>query len=356
MNRGSKLNFDEGIKFILFTTICIVIFMMVMPSLLIKSRDINVDDISKSDIQETATKSVTSISEIKDITLSGEETVSVYITSQNKVVEVPLEEYICGVISNEMPATFELEALKAQAVAARTYLASKKIKGCSKANGADICDSTHCQVYTSKAVRLELWDENVRDENWKKISDAVEATKGEVLSYQNELVLYPQFFSTSSGKTENSVDLYWADIPYLKSVESTGEEIAPKFESEVPIDISEFISKFEEKYQNFSLNEDNIESSINVLSRSEAGGVKEIQVSGEKIRGQDFRFLYGLNSSNFTYEVDEDNIIFKCKGYGHGVGMSQWGANVMAKEGKSYKEILKHYYTGVEITNLKFKE
>lgn len=356
MNRGSKLNFDEGIKFILFTTVFIVAFMIVMPSLLIKSRDINVDDISKSDIQETATKSVTSIPEIKDITLRGEETVSVYITSQNKVVEVPLEEYICGVISNEMPATFELEALKAQAVAARTYLASKKIKGCSKANGADICDSTHCQVYTSKAVRLELWDEDVRDDNWKKISDAVESTKGEVLSYQNELVLYPQFFSTSSGKTENSVDLYWADIPYLKSVESEGEEIAPKFESEVPIAISEFISKFEEKYQNFSLNEDNIENSINILSRSESGGIKEIQVSDKKIRGQDFRFLYGLSSSNFTYEVDEDNIIFKCKGYGHGVGMSQWGANVMAKEGKTYKEILKHYYTGVEITNLKFTE
>ena len=120
--------------------------------------------------------------------------------------------------------------------------------------------------------------------------------------------------------------------------------------------ISEFINKFEEKYPNSSLNEDNIESSINITSKSEAGGVKEIQVAGETIRGQDFRFLYGLNSSNFTYEINDGNIIFKCKGYGHGVGMSQWGANVMGKEGKSYEEILKHYYTGVEITNLKFGE
>ncbi len=357
MNKRYKLDLDEGIKFILFTTICIVLFMIIMPSILIKSKGIKVDELSEVDIETEQTEPTTSMVEIKDVTLSGNETVSVYITSQNKIVDVPLEEYICGVISNEMPASFEMEALKAQAVAARTYLASKKIKNCVKANGADICDSTHCQVYTSKAVRLELWDESIREEYWKKISEAVELTKGQVLSYQNELVLYPQFFSTSSGKTENSVDLYWADIPYLKSVESPGEEeIAPKFESEVSMSINEFISKFEEKYPNSSLNEDNIESSINITSKSEAGGIKEIQVAGETIRGQDFRFLYGLNSSNFTYEINGGNIIFKCKGYGHGVGMSQWGANVMAKEGKNYEEILKHYYTGVEITNLKFTE
>lgn len=356
MNKRYKLNLDEGIKFILFTTIFIILFMIITPSMLIKSRGINMDELSEVNIETEKTEPTTSMVEIKDVILNDNETVSVYITSQNKIVDVPLEEYICGVISNEMPASFEIEALKAQAVAARTYLASKKIKNCTKANGADICDSTHCQVYTSKAVRLELWDESVRDENWEKINEAVESTKGQVLSYQNELVLYPQFFSTSSGKTENSVDLYWADIPYLKSVESTGEEIAPKFESEVSITIDEFISKFEEKYPNSLLNENNIESSINVISRSEAGGIKEIQVSGETIRGQDFRFLYGLNSSNFTYEINDGNIIFKCKGYGHGVGMSQWGANVMAKEGKTYKEILKHYYTGIEITNLRFGE
>ena len=356
MNRRYKLNLNEGIKFLLFTTICIVVFMIIMPSILIKSEGINLDELSEvtKEIEAEITQPTTI--EVKDIILNDSEMVSVYITSQNKIVDVPLEEYICGVISNEMPATFELEALKAQAVAARTYLASKKIKNCVKANGADICDSVHCQVYTSKEVRLELWQESDREKNWNKILEAVESTKGQVMSYQNELVLYPQFFSTSSGMTENSVDLYWADIPYLKSVESTGEEIAPKFESEVSMTINEFINKFEESYPQSSLNASNIESSINVISRSEAGGVKEIQVAGETIRGQDFRFLYGLNSSNFTYEINDGNIIFKCKGYGHGVGMSQWGANVMAKEGKTYNEIIKHYYTGVEITNLRFSE
>lgn len=353
MNKRYNLDLDEGIKIILVTTICILLFMIITPSMLIKSKRIEGSELSGADMQTEPTVSTV---EIRDIILSGDETVSVYITSQNKIVNVPLEEYISGVISNEMPASFEMEALKAQAIAARTYLASRKIKKCVKANGADICDSTHCQVYTSKAVRLELWDESVRDENWNKISEAVELTKGQVLSYQNELVLYPQFFSTSSGKTENSVDLYWADLPYLKSVESSGEEIAPKFESEVSMTISEFIDKFNNNYPSSALNENNIESNINIISKSEAGGVKEIKVGDETIRGQDFRFLYGLNSSNFTYQIDEESIVFKCKGYGHGVGMSQWGANVMAKEGKSYEEILKHYYTGVEITNLKFEE
>lgn len=356
MNNKYSANLDDGIKSILFITICIVLFMIIMPSILIKSEDIKLDELVEGNMDIEESKPISSEIDIKDITINGSETVSVYITSQNKIVDVPLEEYICGVISNEMPATFDLEALKAQAVAARTYLAGKKIKNCIKANGAEICDSTHCQVYTSKAVRLELWDENVRDEYWKKISEAVESTKGQVLSYQNELVLYPQFFSTSSGKTESSVDLYWADMPYLKSVESSGEEISPKFESEVSMPVNEFVSRFKEKYPNSSLSESNIDNSISVISRSEAGGVKEIKVAGENIRGQDFRFLCGLNSSNFDYEISDGSIVFKCKGYGHGVGMSQWGANVMAKDGKSYEEILKHYYTGVEITNLIFSE
>lgn len=356
MNKRNILNLDEGIRIVIVTTVCIVLFMIIIPSILIKSGNIKKEQELGENIETEQSQAVSSNIEIKDIILDDDETVSVYITSQNKIVYVPLEEYICGVISNEMPATFELEALKSQAVAARTYLASKKIKNCVKANGADICDSTHCQVYTSKAVRLELWDANSRDEYWSKINEAVQSTKGQVLSYQNELVLYPQFFSTSSGKTENSIDLYWADIPYLKSVDSTGEEIAPKFSSQVEITIDEFINKFKEKYPNTSLREGNIESSINVVSRSEAGGVKEIKLAEEIIRGQDFRFLYGLNSSNFTYEISGENIIFTCKGYGHGVGMSQWGANVMAKAGKTYEEILKHYYTGIEITNLKFSE
>lgn len=350
MKMKFKINLSDSLKLIVYTTICIMLVMIVVPSITITSK------LSESDgLAEEIDNIVEGESKVEDIVLDGNETVKVYITSENRIEEINIEDYICGVVSSEMPASFELEALKAQAIAARTYLASKRIKNCTKANGADICDSTHCQAYTSKAVRFELWSDDVRDEYWSKISEAVNATKGQVLSYEGELVLYPQFFSTSSGRTENSVDLYWADIPYLKSVESEGEEISPKFTSEKILSIEDFISKFEQEYENYTLNESNIENNIEIVSRSEAGGVKEINVAGESIRGQDFRFLVGLNSSNFTYDISGGNIIFNCKGYGHGVGMSQWGANVMAKEGKTYNEILKHYYTGVEISNLKFK-
>lgn len=345
-----KINLSEGLKLIVYTTICIMLVMIVIPSVTIRSKEVKSDKLA-----EVLDNTVKAENKVEDIQLDGSDTIKVYITNENRIEEVSIEDYICGVVSSEMPASFEREALKAQAIAARTYLASKRIKNCIKANGADICDSTHCQVYTSKAVRLELWTSDVRDEYWNKISEAVNETNGQVLSYDGEIVLYPQFFSTSSGKTENSVDLYWADIPYLKSVESGGEEISPKFISERVVPVEEFITKFEEEYGNYILDESNIENNIEVVSRSEAGGVKEIKVGGENIRGQDFRFLVGLNSSNFTYEFSDGNIIFNCKGYGHGVGMSQWGANVMAKEGKTYDQILKHYYTGVEISNLKFK-
>lgn len=351
MDRGFKLNLDEGIKFILYTTLSVLLFMVIIPSVTIKSKNIEHNYLEQTEDSTIANNK----KEVKDIVLNGVETVKVYITNENRIEEIDIEDYICGVISSEMPANFEIEALKAQSVAARTYLASKKIKSCTKANGADICDSVHCQVYTPKNVRLELWDSKTRDANWEKISKAVAETEGKVLSYNNELVLYPQFFSTSSGQTENSVDLNWADLPYLKSVESKGEEISPKFESEKTITINEFINTFEAKYQDYSLDESNIKDSIEVTSKSEAGSVKEIKIGDENIKGQDFRFMYGLNSSNFTYEIINDNIVFNCKGYGHGVGMSQWGANVMAKDGNGYEEILKHYYSGVDVTNLKFK-
>lgn len=342
-----KFKLKDTAKLILCTTFSILIFMIVIPSLAIKSRDLKKDKVSEQVGNNFNTK-------VEDIKIDGTDVVKVYITEKDKIEEVNLEEYICSVVSGEMPASFEMEALKAQAVVARTYLASKRVNKCTKAKGADICDSVHCQVYMPKSVRMELWTTDTRDEYWSKISEAVNQTKDQVLSYNAELVLYPQFFSTSSGKTENSVDLYWADIPYLKSVESSGEEIAPKFTSEKVISIEDFISKFKESYGEHGLDESNIEANIEVVSRSQAGSVKEINIAGESIRGQDFRFLMGLNSSNFIYSISGGNITFNCKGYGHGVGMSQWGANVMAKEGKTYEEIIKHYYTGVQITNLKF--
>lgn len=331
----------------LFFSILILIFMIVAPMLIVKSMPVKAssEEIIAPDINENDNL----------ITIDGNEKIKVYITKEDRIEEVPIEEYVKSVVSGEMPASFSDEALKAQAVAARTYIMSKRSRPCDIAKGGDVCDTTHCQVYISKDVRLEKWEDKAT-ENWDKISKAVDATKGKVLTYDNKLVLYPQFFSTSSGMTENAVDVFSNDVPYLVSTESSGEEIAPKYEAETPFNINDFVNKVNEKYPSAELTAENIQGNIEIVSRSDAGGVKEIRLGKTKIRGLDFRLAFGLNSTNFEYTVSGEQIIFKCKGYGHGVGMSQWGANVMAKNGSNYEEILKHYYKGIELKEIKFKE
>lgn len=336
---------------LIYTTILILIFMIIIPMMIMGNNSVSAGKIEVAngdDAIQTMESNETKVS------INSKNTVSIYITLEDRIEEVNLEDYVCGVIANEMPVSFNVEALKAQAIASRTYVVSKMINKCSIGNGADICDSTHCQVYSSKEKVFQKWGEINSDEYWNKIKEAVDETKGKVLTYNNELVLYPQFFSTSSGKTESSVDVNGNDIPYLKSVDSLGEEIAPKFTSVKEVAIQELISTINSKYPNSGLNESNVADSIEVLSRSDAGGVIEIELGNQKVRGSEFRFLVGLNSTNFDYSIDGNKIIFNCKGYGHGIGMSQWGANVMGKNGSTYEEILKHYYTGVEINDLTF--
>lgn len=347
----------KQLKGILFTTLAIIVFMIAMPIFIMKpkvSAKISTNDVEK--ITDTNEVVEASAKQNNNIIMKGNETIRVYITETGEIEEVNLEDYICGVVSNEMPANFEKEALKAQAVTARTYLASKKLNRCTLHEGIDICDSTHCQVYTSKQKRLEKWDADYANEYWNKIKEAVDETSGQVLSYEGELVLYPQFFSTSSGQTENSEDVYLGEIPYLRSVASTGEESAPKYTSDKTLKISDFVYLLNSNFTNLNVTVENIKNNFNIKSSSAAGGVIKLNINNVEIRGVDFRKALSLNSTNFTYEFNGDYITFHCKGYGHGVGMSQWGANAMAKNGSNYEEILKHYYTGVEITSLELTE
>ena len=166
-----------------------------------------------------------------------------------------------------MPANFEEEALKAQAVAARTYYINKRLNKCKDAErkGAEICDSTNCQVYMDKDEQLSKWSKKDGEKNWKKIEDAVEATKGEVLTYDGAVLEYPQFFAVSSGKTEDAIDVLSMDVPYLKSIESTGEEVAPKYETTFKISIDNFIKKISSKYQDIELPRNSIKKYINIF-------------------------------------------------------------------------------------------
>ena len=339
------------IKPLLYTTILIILFMIIIPIISIEGK-INLEPNEYIEDQEVSMQTSAEVN--TDIYINGDEKIKVYRTLQDKIEEVDLEEYICGVVANEMQVSFEDEALKAQAIASRTYLVSKKINSCPIANGSDICDSAHCQVYSSKDELISKWGEENGEKYWNKIKSAVDDTKGMILTYKGELVLYPLFFSTSSGETESAIDASLGDIPYLVSVESKGEEVSPKYTSKKEMALSDLVSAINSKYPTSGVNTSNLSSKLQVMERSEAGGVITLAVGNDEIKGSDFRVIAGLNSTNFTYSINENTIVFECKGYGHGVGMSQWGANVMAKEGKSYDEILKHYYTGINIGYLKF--
>jgi stage II sporulation protein D len=280
---------------------------------------------------------------------NDDRTVSVYIKKEDKVIEMKESQYLEEVVSAEMPASFEIEALKAQAVAARSYLRARqnayKVSGTPQEHkGADMCtDPTHCKAWISEKERRESWGADA-DANWSKIEKAVDETKGEVITYNDE-VISAVFHSTSSGKTESSKDVWGGERPYLVSVESPGDTLSPKYKSEKEISLGEFKK----------LAKDNIEGVdfskgiVGDIARSGAGGILTIEIGGVAVRGTVFRKIYDLRSTNVNINIDGNSVKFDVTGFGHGVGMSQYGANYLAGQGKTYEEILKTYYTGVEI-------
>lgn len=340
----------SDMKVIFYITVIIILVLIISPLVFLNtsSSSINSFEVGEENIE---------VKESQGVYFPENGKVKMYNEEKKSIVEIDLEEYIAGVVASEMPAAFEEEALKAQAVAARTYYINKRNNPCNKAKnlGGEICNSTHCQVYMNKDDRVKTWSKKDAENNWSKIEQAVKDTKGEVLTYENTVLEYPQFFAVSSGNTEDSQDVFSFDVPYLKSTESKGEEIAPKYKSEVKMSIEEFVNKINTKFKKSNLNNNNISNNIKVLSYTKAGSIKEIEVGGVKINGTEFRTLFNLNSTNFKITVQGNSVIINCVGYGHGVGMSQWGANVMAKNGAKYDEILKHYYTGVDIEKLKYK-
>lgn len=275
--------------------------------------------------------------------------VSVYDTEEKKVKEMDINEYLKCVVSAEMPADFAEEALKAQAVAARTYLyahmeAAAKGNIAESHNGAAICtDSTHCQAYISEARRRDSWGD-AADANWDKISSAVETTTGQIMTYNGEIIS-AVFHSTSSGATEAAVDVWGSDVPYLQSVVSTGDEQSPKYQSELTVSEAEFRDMIDSSVDGT----DWTKGLISNIDRSEAGGIVSLDVGGVNIKGTELRSIFSLRSTNIDFVNENGSVTMRVKGFGHGVGMSQYGANYMAEEGKGYEEILKTYYTGVNI-------
>lgn len=264
-----------------------------------------------------------------------------------EVEQVNIDDYLCNVVSAEMPADYEIEALKAQAVVARTYTIYKINN--KKHENADICDdSTCCQAWVDKETRFSRWEESKRESNWEKIQKCVQETQGQIITYQNQPI-NAFFHANSGGKTELPVNVWGGTgLPYLQVVETAGEEGYKQYESEVELTQDELIEKLKTKYSDISIDFSNQED-LKILEYTDSGRVKTVKFGNHEISGVETRTLLGLKSTNFEISKENDKIKFTVKGYGHGVGMSQTGADAMAKQGKNYKEIINHFYSGVEI-------
>lgn len=259
---------------------------------------------------------------------------------QGNITEIPFEEYIKGVVAGEMPATFEEEALKAQAVASRSY-AMYQMEG-SKDKDYDVLDTTTNQVYLTDEELKNNWKEEY-PEKINKIKKAVAETKGEYLTYDGK-VINAMFFSTSTGQTENSEDVFVTALPYLRSVASTWDEKSPVYTDTATISLQDFYNKLSLPY--------NETLTVEITSQTATGRIKTLKINGTEFNGRDFASKLSLRSNCFTISQNEQNITITTKGFGHGVGMSQYGANGMAKEGYDYKKILKHYYSNTKIEKI----
>lgn len=245
-----------------------------------------------------------------------------------------LEEYVAGVVAAEMPAAFPEEALKAQAVAARTYQVRQM-----QATGSDAVLYDVGQAYSTAEEQKKKWGENYAFYA-AKIRNAVRATAGEIMVYEGEPIL-AAFHAQSSGKTEDAENVWSSPVPYLKSVDSSEDKNAPDNKTTVTFSAKEISEKLGCEAKN-----------ISILSRTDAGYVDRVQVGERSFTGRELREALGLRSANFTVEKEGDMFRFTVFGYGHGAGMSQYGASFLAEKGMNYHEILKHYYTGIDFRRI----
>ncbi|SDQ13595.1 stage II sporulation protein D [Virgibacillus subterraneus] len=268
--------------------------------------------------------------------------VAVMRANSDTVEDVPLETYVSRVVASEMPAKFEVEALKAQALAARTFIVNHLMQQ-GNSDASDVTDTIYDQVYHNEKELREEWGS---DYSWKinKIKKAVSETSGEILTYNNAPIQIA-FFSTSNGYTENSEDYWENEVPYLRSVKSPWDKNSPKF-------LDQKIFTMQEVESLLGVDLPNNDKLTMEITRTESNRVDKLKIADQTYSGRKIREELELKSSDFSIEQKNNHLIFKTKGFGHGIGMSQYGANGMAKEGKNYKEIVKYYYKGIEVNPL----
>jgi len=264
--------------------------------------------------------------------------IPVLLSGENTVM-MDLDDYLVGVVLAEMPSTFETEALKAQAVVARTYTL-KRVQAGNKHSGGVCTEPSCCQAYCSPDDYIMRGSSQVE---LQKVENAVRETSGKVLTY-NGTYIEATYFSCSGGRTEDAVAVWGSDVPYLQSVESPGEEIAAVYSDSVSMSVKDFLTKL-------SIGAD---SSLRIgkITYTDGSGVETIEICGQSFKGTTVRQKLGLRSTIFQIRVLGDTVSITTKGYGHRVGMSQYGAQAMAKAGKRYDEILQYYYQGTDLGSI----
>lgn len=319
------------------TILCTII--LILPAVMVlfsKEKDINVQNVAATTFK---------IEDNNIESRSHDISVSVYRSNQNAIENVPLEEYVVGVVASEMPVQFEMEALKAQALTARTFIVKQMLTptDINIPNNAMVTDTVLHQVYKNSMELKEQWG---NDYEWKiaRIKEAVLATEGQILTFDGEPIT-ASFFSTSNGYTENSEDYWQNQIPYLRSVESPWDKDSPRYQGQTKLTTKEFEEKL-----GVSLPQGNTIGEI--VERTSSNRVAKVKINNTILTGRDIREKLDLDSTDFRWRRAGSEIIIETKGWGHGVGMSQYGADGMAKEGKSYTDIIKHYYQGVSISEI----
>lgn len=281
-------------------------------------------NIEHTNVDNTSTNNTTN-SSVSEITV---------YRSNGSVINLNMTDYLIGVVSSEMPASFNLEALKAQSVLARTYALK------AKQTGKKLTDTVSTQSYIDIDQMKNKWG-NSFNIYYNKIKNAVQNTNGEYLSYNGNYI-EALYHSTNNGKTESSFDVFGNYYPYLISVSSEYDKNASSYLRTISMPLDTISNKL-----GLSLNNDSV---ISILSYTDGGNIKEININGNNFSGKKVRELLNLRSADFNISISDNNANITTRGYGHGVGMSQYGANDMANAGYSYKDILSHYYPGTTLT------
>lgn len=283
-------------------------------------------------------------------------TIKVYMHEIKQIVSMNLEDYVKGVVAAEMPAEFELEALKAQAVAARTYAVKHMAlfggTGSTQYPGADVStDHNDSQAWHDETKLRAKWGANY-SKYWKKTSQAVDQTRGLILVYKGEPI-NAVFHSTSGMYTASAKEVWGFDYPYLQSKICTWDQKSPRYQDRKTITLAELEARLGADAGIIAAAQSGGGAAIaDIIDRTDSGRVNKARIGAKTLTGQEIRQKLELRSTNFTIEHTEDTLVFKTIGYGHGVGLCQYGANGMAKENRDFRQILTYYYTGVGIKNI----